>query len=320
RLLCFVKSPQLDVRRRIRAARTLAIVADDELDEGLAKVVNEINLDLRPPDIASTLMHGQTHVIYNSIFGDRAEALMSIERLTSLVNSTEPSGEATVTLLNLALASMIVDSRTTKLSGLEAAFHECKVAQMNRMAVSIAGRIACYMIDLGQINGAADWMALAEPLTRLSGMGRLSPNFVSARVDLALLEGDFKRARVYIDSLLEYSPRYVTGIVKNIWQINRLRYLQFSSDQPIPREDLELLLKCHALARAFGRHDDHMEVLWSALISYDEKERASSLLFEYLTHSRRERRPAGHFLCMRSASDPVWSVIHRPEHGGYAAL
>jgi hypothetical protein len=67
------------------------------------------------------------------------------------------------------------------------------------------------------------------------------------------------------------------------------------------------LLDWHDIAKRFGRHDDHMEVLWSALSEAGRRAEASSTLSEYVLHSRRESRPCIYALRMRTAADPFWA-------------
>jgi hypothetical protein len=121
-----------------------------------------------------------------------------------------------------------------------------------------------------------------------------------------------------LNELLSFSPRPVVDQLHFACLINRVRYEQFASGTPASSTDLESLLACHRRGRSFGRHDDHMEVLWGALVSRDRHEEASLFLFDYLTKFRRERRPCSHFLRIRSASDPMWARVHFLPEGGYA--
>jgi hypothetical protein len=317
KLRSFLGSDRLDTRRRIRAARILAIAADDSLDAVLAKEVYDANLTVEPPDLASALLHEQTKLIYNTTFGDRKVALNEIARLRALAKSVELSGDVIVTQMNVVLAGMVVDAKEIDLTDLELCFEECRAAQMNRMAIAIAGVLACYLRDLGNMHKAAEWISAAEPLTSKPGTNRISPNYLSCGVDVALWAGDFNGARAYIDALVKCSPRYATGLVKNLWYLNNVRFAQFASKEPTPLHDVEQLLECHKLACSFGRFDDYVEVLWVALVSNGERRQASSLLREYLTRWRRERRPCNYFLKLRTETDPIWDRVRIPPEGGY---
>jgi DNA-binding SARP family transcriptional activator len=319
RLRTLLRSQQLDVRRRISGARSLMIAADQDLDRALALETCVVNSTIDPPDTRSALLHCQTTLIYHATFGDREEALRNIHKLTSLVASADPSWEATSARLNIALGRLIVDSEPIDISDLESAFDECRAAEMNRMALSIAGRIGSYYVDIGDIERAASWIANAESLLLRPGSDRVSPDFLTSRADLALLTGDFSRARELISLMPRYSPRFMTGIFRNSLLLYRLRCEQMEFGSPASAREIAQLTEWHSEARSLGRHDEHMEVLWVALASVGRGQEASSHLYEYLTESRRERRQCSYLLRTRTATDNVWRAVQRISTGGYRA-
>jgi len=246
--------------------------------------------------------------------------MLEIAKLTVLVQNAEPSWEATSARLNIALARIIVDSEPLDISDLETAFDACRAADMNRMALSIAGRIGSYLVDEGKVERAAAWVASAETLLLMPGSDRVSPDFLTCRADLALLAGDYSKARELISMMPRFSPRFMTGIFRNSLLIYRLRCEQMDGGAGASATDLQQLLEWHSTARSLGRHDEHVEILWVALVSVGRREEASSLLFEYLTESRRERRECSYLLRTRTAADETWRKVRRRPDGSYRLL
>src|SRR5215218_5858268 len=94
----------------------------------------------------------------------------------------------------------------------------------------------------------------------------------------------------------------------NAYLVYRTRVEQHNGPCQLQAEHLESLIHWHRFARQFGRHDDHMAVLWTALRDAGRSEEASTTLHEYLERSRRERRPCIHALRVASAHDSAWSL------------
>lgn len=312
----FVSSGRLDLQRRIRAARILMIMAHREFDSELANETYAANSAIVPPDHASALLHSHTTLIYHSVFGDRCAAMEQIAYLSTQVSRSEPCWEATFTRLNVCLARMLVDANKIDLRGLEIAFSECREAQMNQLALTVVARIGSYLVNLGEMERAKEWLVNASPVIAELRGNQLTPEFISYRMDLALFSGDFVQAREDLNSLLSLSSPNQDSL-RDSALMNRVRYEQLAFSTATCDRDIDSLLECHKRARSFGGHDDHMEVLWLALVSAGRHEQASTLLFEYVTRHRRERRPCNHFLRARSALDPTWQRVRLEPDGGY---
>jgi hypothetical protein len=164
-------------------------------------------------------------------------------------------------------------------------------------------------IDDGDLEAAQAWMLTAERLAKSTDIPDLAPDYLGAQVDLALLLGNYKKAREYVDLMDQCAPRYQATRSLNDLFIYRLRVQQFCGEDSHPELNLERLLRYHDAARALTRHDDHVEVLWQTLNATGDSERASALLSEYLLHYRRERRPCRYLLRMRTQSDPAWKLV-----------
>jgi DNA-binding SARP family transcriptional activator len=315
-----MESRHLDVPRRIRSARTLMIAADHEVDRDLATDVFRANHNFAPTDVPSALLHGQTNLIFHSVFGDYESARQQIAVLQRLVESASPCWAALTTRSNLVLANELVSVDTVDLSDLEQAFYECQAAEMNQMAISVAGRIGCCLIDQGEIAEATKIVSAAQSLLGRPGTERLSMNYISCCVDLAIVKHKFEEARAHIESFRTYSPAHATGGIRNYLKIYELRWAQLVSKKPMSDVDLEWLLMRHDRMRSFGRHDDSVELLWIALSNAGRPDEASQMLNEYLIHWRRERRGSSYLLRLRTESDPVWDRVQLLACGGYAEL
>jgi hypothetical protein len=137
---------------------------------------------------------------------------------------------------------------------------------------------------------------------------RRSMDFLSSQVKLAILRDDRETAMKYIDLMPLSAPIVRSGLSAHSLFLYRLRYRQLYSTEIASEAELNRLLAWHDRARTFGRHDEHMEVMWVALRQRHQAELASSLLSEYVRESRRERAPCQYLLRTRTAEDPVWKA------------
>jgi hypothetical protein len=306
RVRAHAESSELDVRRRMRATRMLVIAADNAVNSALAAHACAVNESLAPTDIQSRLYHLNTRLIYEAVFGDRSVALESADAMLAIANDLPHSALAVQSALNIAMARRIVDSSLPSLEGLEHRFEACQAAGMKTQSQRVAARIATILLEDGDVAGASGWGSLARRLADELGSTRQSGDYLTSQIDLALLGGDLERADALVNALPGLSPVYATPRLSKEMGVYRVRVDQYCQ-RPIDDSSLETLLTWHERARHFGRHDDHMEVLWVALNSRGECERASELLAEYLNHSRRERRSCNYLLRLRTASDPIWN-------------
>ena len=91
--------------------------------------------------------------------------------------------------------------------------------------------------------------------------------------------------------------------------VYRLRVAQHRGDPTTASRDVECLIEWHDRAKHLGRHDDDMQVLWTAFWRVGKRAEASSLLRDYLLNARRERRPISSMLLSRTKEDPIWRAI-----------
>jgi hypothetical protein len=317
RMKQLLQSDQLDVGRRIRAARMLMIAADMELDGELALFVRDENLRISPPDLACALLHSQTTLIYDTVYGDPRDAVDGIARLQQLLDRTEPCWQATLARINVSLSQTVVGTTPLDVASLEQRYEECCRARMLHIAVAIAGRIAHHYVDLADVEQASLWVTRAESLAARPGYGRVSPDYLTAKCSLALLTSDFEVARRAIREMPACSSRFEAAIFRNTLIMHRLRVEQIAQGQQATGEELDSLLSWHLRARRHGRHDDHMEVLWVALVLAGRAAEASTLLYDYLVEWRRERVACPFLLVSRTADDPAWTLTHYVRGRGY---
>jgi hypothetical protein len=305
RLRAHAESSELDVRRRMRATRMLVIAADNAVDTALAAHACAINEQLTPVDIQSQLYHLNTGLIYQAVFGDRLLTVQYADAMLALVGELPHSALAVRCLLNSVMARRIVQLSTPSLADLERCFEACQAAGMKTQSQRVSARIATNLLEDGDVPSASWWGGVSRRLADELGSTRQICDYLTSQIDLALIDGDLHRADGLVSALPGLFPVYATPRLSKEMAVYRVRVDQYCG-RPITDESLETLLTWHERARHFGRHDDHMEVLWVALNSRGECDRASELLAEYLDHSRRERRVCNYLLRTRTAADRSW--------------
>ena len=307
-LLRHVASPELDTPRRFRAARLLMMAADVLIDAHLASSVHALGDSLVATDTTSDLHRRHISLIYHTVFGDPEKALTIASDIDSLAADSERSWSKFVSHRNCSLARQLVGPDNPDYSELERDYGECLDASMLMNALQCAAHLASILIDDGDIARAQEWMSKAERLIGPSDPQGNPVDYLSGQVDLALLAGDEHRARYFLSRMHENAHRYRFGRLRNDLFLYRLRVDQVCNGAATSSEDLVDLLRFHEVARSFGRHDDHMEVLWVALVSHGRAAEASALLEDYLRIHRRERRSCRYLLKTRTQVDPAWRL------------
>ena len=307
-LLRHVRSVDLDTHRRLRAARLLMMAADVLIDAPLASSVYDLGDSLVATDTVSELHRRHISLIFHTVFGDPNSALTIASGIDSIAAEGERSWSKFVSHRNCSLARQLVGPDNADYTELERDYSECLDASMSMTALQCAAHLASILIDDGDIARAQEWMLKAEKLIGSRELRDNPVDYLSGQVDLALLAGDERRARHFLARMHENAHRYRFGRLRNDLFLYRLRVDQVCSGAAISSHDLAELLRFHELARSFGRHDDHMEVLWVALVSHGRATEASVLLAEYLRTHRRERRSCRHLLKTRTQVDPAWQL------------
>lgn len=308
-LLEQLSTPYLDSQRRLRAARLLMMAADEALDMDLASHAHSVGQSIRPEDELSDLLRRHVALFFHSVFGDRDRALAIAADIEKRVELHGRSWLKYVSRRNCFLALQLVGTGTTDYSHLERDFLDCLDAGMISNALQSAALLASILIDDGDITKADDWLQRSTLLVEANHVTTYPLDFLSGQVDVALLVGDEPRARNYLRKMHESAQRYEFGRLRDDLLLYQLRVDQICGSSRVSSAQLAELLRYHEIGRRFGRHDDHMDVLWVALGSVGRTEEASKLLLAYLTTHRRERRPCRYFLKSRTASDPAWELL-----------
>lgn len=308
-LAAHARSTSLDTRRRIRAARLLMIASDVMLDDALAAATFEIAGSITTTERISQLLQQHVGLIFHSVFGDPDEALRLIARIDELVQEGERSWYAFVSRRNCSLARQLVGDGTPNYAEMETVYQECVDASMVALALESAAHLTSILIDDGNIEEARGWMQQSETLVAENPELPLPIEYLSAGIDLALTCGNETHARALVSQMQENSRVYSSGRLRNDLLLYRLRVEQYCQPAPACANDVAELIRFHHIAKRFGRHDDHMDVLWVALNSVGRKEEASRLLLEYLQVHRRERRGCRYILRLRTAEDPAWQSL-----------
>jgi hypothetical protein len=264
---------------------------------------------IRTSDPVSHLLQLQTSLIYHTVFGDRDGALRIASEIEEIASRSELSWYSINSRRNCFLARQLVGDGRSEYEQLAALYSECLEASMTMTALRCSSLLTSILIDDGHIDEARKWMRESEKLAGVTNGAALPSDYLSAEVDLALIDGNCLGAHAHITKMQENGARHESGRLRNELLIYRLRVEQVCEGTPVREEDLAPLLSFHYMARHLGRHDDHMDVLWVALNSIGRCEQASALLAEYLYRHRRERRSCRHFLRMRTKADPAWHGV-----------
>jgi DNA-binding SARP family transcriptional activator len=305
-LRAHLESPLLDSHRRIRAARMLIITADLELDPKLAAYAVEGSRNITPESATSRLLHRHVSLIYHTIFGDRDRALQLADELEQHIKHTELSWYNLISRRNCAFARQLAGFGPSDYDSLERGYAGALDASMTLAAFGFAAYLASMLIDDGDLTSAQRWLIHCEELATSFSESDLPSDYLGAQIDLSLLLGNAKKAQRYLRIVEKYWSRFRPRRMQNESRIYRLRVQQHCAPTAVNDADVTDLLAYHEIGKRLTRHDDHMEVLWTALNAVGESERASALLSEYLLQHRRERRPSRYFLRHRTARDPIW--------------
>lgn len=308
-VLRHAESVELDPLRRLRSARIGMVVADGRLDQDLAAKVFAISQHITADDDRSDLLQRHVGLIYHTVFGDPDSALSLASDIERMVARRDRSWSRLQSRRICSLARQLVGQEPIDYEELERDYFECLDGSMTVNALACAAHTASILIDDGDIVRAREWMQKAEALVGLTRGGGAMVTYLSGQVDLALLAGDEGRARQFLAQMQSNSQLYNWERLWNDLLLYRLRVEQVCCSASATPAELTELLRFHDKGKRLGRHDDHMDVLWVALVTAGRAEEASRLLSEYLHTHRRERRACRSFLQTRTQSDPAWTTI-----------
>lgn len=315
-----LESPPLNPHRRIRAARMLMICSDLELDPRLANYAIERCERITPENATSRLLHRHVSLIYHTIFGDRDRALQIANELENESRSVERSWYTLTSRRHCIFARQLAAPGLCDYDSLERGYAHALDASMTVVAFGFAAYLTSVLVDDGDIANAQKWLVICEDFARSCSEVDFPADYFGAQVDLSLLRGDWKKAQHYME-VVERCWAHIRSLrVRNALRIYRLRVRQHCGQSRPSATELETLLSFHDVGKCLTRHDDHMEVLWTALNAVGECEHASTLLAEYLLQHRRERGPIHYFLRHRTKQDPIWQVLDTEARASIATM
>jgi tetratricopeptide (TPR) repeat protein len=308
-LRALLRAPVLDAERRCRTARVLIVTADSLLSESLAReALDAVQQTARSlPLNASGL---EVKVIYHATFGNIDHAIELADLLHAAAAQQEFSPASVVSHLTAALAHRIADVRPLETALFEHLYERSMSASMIGIAIRVAARFGSMLHEDGQIQDAINWCARATELIERTGIQRLSTDYLTLRIDLALLEGDIALARRLVDLAPVHFPMYASPKWANAYHSYQIRVEQFEGHRSLPPDRLNRMLDWHQAASHLGRYDDHMAVLWTALQAAGRADEASEMLLSYIQQRRRERRACIFLLRSSTAADPAWGALH----------
>lgn len=318
-VLASMRSGYLDRGRRLRACRMLMIAADIELNESLAAQTYDFAGQVEASDLPSMLLQQDIALFFHAGFGDRDEALRVVSRIEALHAGIERSWLKSTSRRNCSLARLLLGTGSAAIDRIEEDYFESIDASLTRPALFDASHLASALIDSGDHERAREWLARADELTKIVRPTELPVDYVSAKVDIAVIDGNPTAARKFILEMQKNADGYLRGRLRNDCLIYRLRVQQAFDDQVPTDAEIGELITYHHAAKRLGRHDDHMAVLWASLRLRDRSAEASALLATYLSEERRERRECRYMLRVPTAIDPAWtlpstSAVATPRH------
>jgi hypothetical protein len=302
----YVADAQLDPVLRLRAARLLMIMADHSFDQAVAASTFETCRRICAPSPSAELMQLLTLAIYHTSFGDRSEGLTCAQDLLNLATRTEPSWSRIAALRAYSIAHRAMSPVPPSYGVLETAYRESTEYGVSGAAVVIAELLASFYFDDGRTSDARRWGDIVQGLITALPRSECTPDFFASQIDLALHAGDIASASALLSAFDSCAPRSPRPRLRRELLVYRARVDQFAGRRTA-EPDFAELSRLHTLAQASSRHDDHVEVLWVALNERGKLQEATSLLREYLLHTRREVRRCNYWLRERTACDPTWA-------------
>jgi DNA-binding SARP family transcriptional activator len=302
----YVANPQLDPVLRLRAARLLMIGADHSFDHPIAESTFETCRDIHPSSPSAELLQLLSLVIYHTSFGDRSQGIECAQRLLDVATRTEPSWGRIAALRAHSIAHRVMSPAPAPYETLETAFRECTDYGVQGAPIIIAGLLATYLFDDGEIADAKRWGDTLNGLVATHPRREYTPDFFACQIDLALHDGDIAQAQELVSAFAARAPQSPRPRLRRELLVYKARVDQFAGLRTA-EADLAELWRLHTLGQSSSRHDDNVEVLWVAFHERGMVEQASLILSEYLLRSRREVRRCNYWLRTRTARDLAWT-------------
>ena len=306
-LRALLRDPLLDEERRLRIARVWIVTADSMISEPLAHEALAA-VPKAPRSSSSASISLEIQAIYHATFGDRRTAIELAELLHAVASKQELTPARVFSHLTACLALRISDSRPTEVAFLTYLYERSVAASMIGAAIRVAARLGSMLHEDGDLGGARLWCARTTDLIERFGILRLTTDYVTLCVDIALADGELELARRRITSAPSQCPMYSSPKWNNALHVYRTRVEQHEGNSHLTPERLSSLIEWHRTAGHLGRNDDHMEVLWRALTAAGRSTEDSETLRKYLARVRREQRDCIYALRTTAASDPAWST------------
>jgi hypothetical protein len=273
-----------------------------------------------PLSTSSTLIAHQVRAIYHAVFGDPASAAQYSERLQALATTHELSALSVSALLTAELARRMTAPTPMSLDVLTILYDRCTAASMYDAALKVSARIGSILMEQGSIDSAARWSACGDALVRQGELKRQVVDYVTLKLDFALLNGDQQLARELLEEIPVRCPIYTSPKWRMEYLAYRVRAYAHESRLRDADKLLEEMLAWHTRVRHLGRHDDFMLALWMLLRRHERDQEASRLLAEYLASYRRERVPCSYVLRTHTARDSAWDLAPFGQFGTPTAV
>jgi hypothetical protein len=296
---------------RLQAAVTLFISADLLYDQELAHQTWREASPLFGSDPALATHALRAQLIFHTVFGEVAAAASIARQLLSNDSDSQLISRSAWSHRNALFALHALGCSEAFHLAAHAIYAYVRSRKVYSEGVYVANLIAERFLQEGNLEAAIDWSArAASDVHRIHPTGGgVTQGFYSTLAFVASAFGRWQLAeralRIVGDRLpLIRSPR-LAAVDSALWM--RLRLL--SGGEAPSAEALACLENAHRLGKTFGRQDSIVEALWLAYRAKDQAGRASELLRDYLTSTRRERSLPEWSLRYYTREDRTWSAL-----------
>jgi DNA-binding SARP family transcriptional activator len=290
RLVRYTSDDAVPPKERLRGCVLLTAVAEDLLSPELATDAYASALSITDTDDAR-VHRCEFEMIYHASFGDLDRAAEAALNLLAFAEA-EVNLAAQCRMTLTAGGALLRAGRFQEgVSALEACY---RLACDHRLATArhrSASNLACVLRDAGRAEAGLAWQQRASAAFEQLDPPDKPAGFFSNCALFAMADGDFALAQDWVSRALKEVAPAQFGHAGLHFRALDLRIRQLANSYDCTEHELQELLDLHLQYRAFGCHDEVMEVLWHALTRKGREKEGDKLLDEYLHQHRRLRWP-----------------------------
>ena len=311
-LKAIVHDVSADSDVRLRAAARLMVIADAELDRALADHLYAIATELPPKCDQGVSSMMRVELVYHTAFGKQERAIETAHEILERFPEAE-FDEASYRARSYAGFFFY------RMNLLDSALHvfESTYSFMNTRAatgysVYAATMCADISVSKGDFGACKCWIAR----THIAAQRSISSQFIrsiglpSVEAELAIIEGRYTEADELIANGRVEHLGFLTERHKATALSQSIR-LQLARESTSSPDDVHQLRRHYQLGQSLGGQDAIVSALWAADILSGDEHGATSLLLNYLFHTRRELGAPEWLLSHTTGADDCWAEYQR---------